>query len=67
LILVGKINSKFIKTIFIAILLVSWLKPTQIKQYFTPAKITIQEKQSCAKTACEELKFPLFLTLNSNH
>jgi len=66
LILVGKINSKFIKTIFITILLISWLKPAQIEQYFAPTKITIQEKQSCAKTACEELEFPLFLTLNSS-
>ena len=65
LILIGRINSKLVKALLIGTLIFFWLKPAQLKQYFTPVKITVQEKQACAQRACEELKFPIFMTLNS--
>ena len=49
----------------IVILLFSWVNPAQIRQYFAATPLTVSGKQACAQQACEELKFPVFLTLNS--
>jgi hypothetical protein len=67
LIAIVGINQRTVKITIMSILLLIWLRPVQIKSYFTKAPRTYAQLESCFEYICSQETEPIFVSTQAKH
>lgn len=49
------------------VLEIIWLNPVQTNKYFTPARRSLEEMETCMRRVCETVKEPIYVSVQSGH